>query len=275
MQQRRALILYATMTQNTEKIARSFQEVLEHYKFQVTVFRLTPSADFQGMQEQLYFDDYDIICLGSPIVAGSPLGIVTSALSLGGNGGIDKVILDQKKKKGEEAAFDPSTPLFSWRRNPAPYPGVLNPNDSRPLGVVFSTYGGGFYGSDECLATLELLKLYLNLYSVDVVGKFACCGRESGPAGYDPGVKPKGGATPAAFRDKNAPDAPVCDAVTYADAEGNEFFGSYFFHFNMNSKPSQRDLWKAKAMMADLVEDYFFSFDGARKKSLSQYISLS
>lgn len=50
----------------------------------------------------------------------------------------------------------------------SPYAGVLNKGDSRPLGIVFSTYGGGLYGSSECLPVLETLKLYLNLYSVDV-----------------------------------------------------------------------------------------------------------
>jgi flavodoxin len=82
----KALIIYATMTRNTEKIATWFKETFEHYNFETTMFRMRAKADWKGMQDKLYFDDYDVVCLGSPIVAGSPLMIVTKALSLGGGG---------------------------------------------------------------------------------------------------------------------------------------------------------------------------------------------
>ena len=43
----------------------------------------------------------------------------------------------------------------------------------------------------------------------------------------------------------------------------------------MNSKPSPRDIMKAKALAADIVEDYFYSHDGLRKEVASQYVSIS
>ncbi len=43
----------------------------------------------------------------------------------------------------------------------------------------------------------------------------------------------------------------------------------------MNDKPAARDLMKAKAMVADLVEDYFYSHDGLRKDVASSYITIS
>ena len=141
---------------------------------------------------------------------------------------------------------------------PAPH-GTYN-----PLGIVFTTYGGGFYGSNECLATLEVLKLYLELSSVKVVGKFACCGKEFGPAGLDDGVKPS----------LMGPGS-IDDPVYYKDADGNYHAGSYFFHTHMNDKPCERDFQKARALVSDLVEDYFYSYDGIRKDVASQYISIS
>ena len=33
----------------------------------------------------------------------------------------------------------------TWRRERAAYPGIFNKNCSRPYGIVFATYGGGFY----------------------------------------------------------------------------------------------------------------------------------
>jgi len=272
----KALILYASMTGNTEKIARWFKESFEHYLFDVTLFKMTPKADWKGMQEKLYFDDYDVVCLGSPIVAGAPLMIVTRVLSLGG-GGVLESRIEASSSKGNSPGGGPPTAgapdmLVRWRRKQGPYMGVLPKHEYQPLGVVFTTYGGGFYGSDECLATLELLKLYLELNDVKVIGKFACCGKEFGPAGLADGEIPK-------------PSDPNMDETTkasifrepkkYLDADGNIHYGSFFFHTHMNSKPGPRDEAKAKALIADIVEDYFFSYDGERKRPGSQYISIS
>lgn len=257
----RALILYATMTKNTEKIATWFKETFEHYNFETTMFRLAKNADWKGMQEKLYFDDYDVVCLGSPIVGGGPLMIVTKALSLGGGGALENKV-----------GGDPDMLAF-WRRKMGPYRGVLPKKEHQPLGVIFSTYGGGFYGSDECLATLELLKLYLELNDVKVIGKFACCGKESGPAGLADGAIPT--PTDPATLDEETRAAAFREPQTYQDADGNTHIGSFFFHTHMNSKPGPRDEAKARALIADIVEDYFFSYDGERKRVGSQYISIS
>lgn len=40
MKQRRALILYATMTKNTEKVATWFKETFEQYNWDVTFIRV-------------------------------------------------------------------------------------------------------------------------------------------------------------------------------------------------------------------------------------------
>ncbi|NTV91572.1 MAG: hypothetical protein HGA22_14635, partial [Clostridiales bacterium] len=210
MKTRRALILYATMTHNTEKIAAWFKETFEHYCWEVTYFKMAADSDWAGMQERLYFDDYDVVCIGSPIVAGAPLQIVIKAMSLGGGGALEKDVQLKIDSKDKETAAPPAKPSGKWRRNRAPYAGVLNRQDSRPLGIVFTTYGGGFYGSGECLPVLELLKHYLALNSVDVIGKFACGGRETGPAGYPAGTKPKLEFRPGS-KGVDIPDADVCD----------------------------------------------------------------
>ena len=69
MKQRRALILYATMTKNTEKVANWFQETFEYYNWEVQMIRLKGKMDWTEYEGKTFFDDYDVICLGSPIVA--------------------------------------------------------------------------------------------------------------------------------------------------------------------------------------------------------------
>jgi len=274
MKKRSALILYATMTHNTEKIATWFKDTFENYNWDITFFRVAPNADWSGMKEKLYFDDYDVICLGSSIVGGAPLQPVIKAFSFGGGGALEKEVqgnIDAKKKEGAAA---PAKPVGIWRRNTSPYPGVLNRTDSHPIGVVFCTYGGGFYGSNECLATMETLKLYLEQHSVDVIGKFACGGKETGPAGYALGEKPKAEFRPGTQKD-SLPDADVCDPVIYQMKDGTEMPGAYFFHYNLEEKPGPREEAKAKAFISDLVEDYFMTYDGERNQVLSQIISIS
>lgn len=272
MKQRKALILYATMTSNTEKIATAFESVFDAYNWSVKRIRIRNQKELAERQDELYFDNYDVIALGSPIVGGMPLQPVIQAFSLGGGGKLEQSV--GKELRGEKGQVPDQPPKGKWRRHDAPYAGVLNKPDSRPLGIVFCTYGGGFYGSEEAMPVLNTLKLYLNTYSVDVQGFFACGGREHGPAGYPMGVKPKAVFRPGPL-DPSLPDAPVCDPVVYTMKDGTKKYGSYFFHYDLNSKPGPRELAKANAFAADFIEDFFMTYDGERNPPLSRIISIS
>lgn len=271
---RRALILYATMTKNTEKVAGWFQETFEKYGWQVVCVRIAANTDWAALQEQVYFDDYDLVALGSPIVAGQPLQPVIKALSFGGGGNLEKEVQDKLDSKQADAAAPAAKPGGAvWRRTHSPSPGMPNHQGPRPYGVVFTTYGGGFYGTNEAAATLDTLKMYLNLNNVDVIGRFSCAGRETGPAGYPLGVKPKADFVPGKRND--GPDADVCDAVMYQMGDGTLVPGSYFFHYDCHSKPGPREEAKARAFISDIVEDYFMTFDGTPNPPYSEIWSLS
>lgn len=278
MKQRRALILYATMTKNTEKVAAWFKETLEAYNWEVTFVKMLAPKQMERYQDQLYFDDYDLIALGSPIVGGAPLQNVIKNMSMGAGGNLEKEVQtkldDNKTGSSSAAAAAPAMPGVQWRREQAPYAGVLRRGDSRPLGIVFCTYGGGFYGSGECMPVLEMLKLYLTQNNVDVVGKFSCAGKETGPAGFAVGVKPPKFFIPGP-KGRDVPPADVPDAILYQMADGTEKPGSYFFHYDCESKPGPREEAKAKAFISDMVEDYFMSYDGVVPPPLSEILSIS
>ena len=267
----KALILYSSLTGNTEKIALCFQETLEHYGFSVDFMKVTSKLNISRD-----FSAYDLVCLGSMIIAGSPAKVLSKKLSLGGGDGAptgdpmpaggpggppsvpDLSGMPQGGGDGTVGSGDNTPMAASYAGGPSPH------GTYQPLGLVFTTYGGGFYGSNETMATLELLKLYLELQNVVVVGKFSCCGKETGPAGLSDGEIPVtfGGV-------KLEPP------VYYKDADGRYHAGSFFFHTHMNDKPCDRDLNKARYLMADLIEDYFFTNDGIRRNAASQYISIS
>ena len=274
MEKRRALILYASMSGNTEKVANWFRETFEYYNWDVQMIKLKGRMDWSEYAGRTYFDDYDVVCLGSPIVAGLPLQPVIDALSLNGDG---TLLTDIKKElSGEKSGQDDKvTPAGSrWRRQAAPYPGIYDKRNRRPYGIAFTTYGGGFYGSCECLGVLNTLEVFLRNYDADIVGEFACGGREHGPAGLPVGVKPRAYFSPGP-KGKDAPPADVCDAVSYTLADGTVTPGSYFFHYNNNEKPGAREEAKARAFIADIVEDYFMTYDGERFIGISRVISIS
>lgn len=274
MKKRRALIMYATMTKNTEKVANWFKETFERYNWDVTYIRIKNNMDWFPWAGQTYFDDYDVVCLGSPIVGGGPLQAILKAFSFGGGGDLEKSVQQKLDSKEKDASMPAVAAGGTFRKERAAYPGIYNKNCSRPYGIVFSTYGGGFYGARECNGTLAMLELYLRNYDCDIVGKFACGGKETGPAGYDPGVKPKADFIPGP-KGKEAPDADVCDAVIYEMADGTKMPGSYFFHYNCNAKPGPREEAKARAFIEDIVEDYFMTYDGEPFPPFSQVISIS
>ena len=170
----RALILYSSITGNTEKIAQSFKDELEHYRFQVDMLKITSKLEISRD-----FSDYDLVCLGSPIIAGSPTKVVMKKLSLGG-GGSQPTGDPPSEKDGPMAGGPPpgmppmnepmngagtfdNTPLAATYAGGPPPHGIY-----QPLGLVFTTYGGGFYGSNEALATLETLKLYLEQLDISI-----------------------------------------------------------------------------------------------------------
>ena len=215
-----------------------------------------------------------LVLLGSPIVGGAPLQPVIKALSFGAGGALEKDVqknLDDKKADAAAPAAKPGG--AQWRRTHAPSPGMPNHSGPRPYGIAFTTYGGGFYGPNEAEAVLATLKQYLNLNNVDVIGRFSCAGKETGPAGYPVGVKPKADFVPGKRND--GPDADVCDAVMYQMADGSLRPGSYFFHYDCESKPGPREEAKARAFMSDVIEDYFMTFDGTPNPPYSEILSLS
>jgi hypothetical protein len=284
---RRALILYATMTKNTERIALAMKESFEYYNWECNCIRLKKSNNWAELQDKLYFDDYDVVALGSPIVAGYPLTIINKLFSLGAGGELENNVQKmvdagtgfqmnhdtmkgphpegQELPGGPEGAPDgaPGSGGPAWRRRSCAYPGGPVRDNYQPLGIVFTTYGGGFYGSSESEATLSALKLFLGLQNVSVVGTFACCGKEFGPAGVEEGQKPN------VMGPGTVPD-PI-----YYDTKAGKVQGSYFFHNQMWGHPNDRDILKAKFLVADLVEDYFMTFDGQRGFVHSEYISMS
>ena len=274
---RKALILYSSVTGNTEQIAHAFADALTEHLFEVESIRIG-KHDFE--KEPRYFEDYDLVCIGSPIMAGLPHQNMMKLLGLYGN---------EKVHFNHQSPETMASPLEFFLAGHPSY---------ETKGVVFCTYSGYFYGPDEALATLELEKLYLETKGVKVVGEFCCNGKEV----FHDAVNMVGaimnvGVNRSAEmlqRFKDDPNDPMFDRLTPEQREGMErcakdtkhwpfdtmvetdgLPGSVFWHYDCMKRPHERDILKARIFMSDLVEDYFLTATGKPRRSGAIYKVIS
>ena len=293
---KKALILYASITKNTERVANWFKETFEHYGMEVTMIKvLNGKRWLEGNEDKLFFDDYDVVCLGSPIIGGSPMKCMLTHFSAGAASSLEDNVAKNAERglgfnaggaggfaEGEVKDGGPGMPppppggpgmapppggpggppdMIAWRRESVmTYPGGPHkPGMYKPLGIAFTTYGGGFCGPSECLPVLQLLTLYLEDKGAKVIGRFACPGKEFGPAGLDDGETPMQIHEPPVY---------------YKDADGKYHAGGFFHHTSNNQNPAPRHEAQARAFIASIVEDHFYTWDGKRREPDSEYVSI-
>jgi hypothetical protein len=278
------------------KIAEAFQEGMRECCFEVTMAQFG-KHDFK--KDPVYFDDYDLICLGSPVLAALPHQRIIKALSLGSDAA-----------PGEQPVFERhmAETMEKIAQGNAPDIGDMDPMtifaDPPPptrKGVVFATYSGYMYGPGEALATLELERVFLELKKCSVIGEYCATGAEVFHNAVDTvsfilGIGVNQGSQ--ALQDyKDDPNAPQFEELTPSQREVldrcandkthwpfetmkpvekfGEKPGSVFWHYDQMNRPNERDLIKAKTFMLDLCEDYFLTVTGKPRRSGSVYISHS
>ena len=275
---RKAIILYSSITGNTEQIAQKFYDVFKAYNFDVQLEKVHPSRDW--VKEPVYFDDCDILCIGSPVIAALPYKELSSVIGWSGK--------HVEFFKG--ARPDPSNP------------------PRLKLGVAFATFGGTVAGPRECIATLELEKEYLQLYGFTPVAQFACPGKQLRHGPVDElNEKLKidiDDAQALLQRYKEDPkasefeemDLKTLEIVKRAaesedtDQEGNTLMaglrnmaendplgngmpGSRFFHYDLQNRPNERDLTMADLFIREIIEDFFLTMDGEIRRPLGTIYS--
>lgn len=272
----KALIVYTSLTNNTHQVAETLAGVFRAFHIEPTLARLKPKYK-GGPIEEYYPEDYDFLCLGSPIIAALPYLNFNACVG------------DQEDHKQRN--------LVLRRRSPISQP------DKKRYGIAFTTYGGTFSGPRECLATLSILKAYLRTYGHVPVGEFACCGRELRHNSVDTlGDKlkmniPDAQAMMSRFRE-NPDDAEFqamspemrktleeLSGVSADESFGGSLFrdndplgigkpGQSFWHYDMMERPSRRDLMKAQYLLETILEDYLLTGDGTPRPPEAVYKSI-
>ncbi len=263
----KALILYASMTGNTELVAKQFQSTIEHYGWSVTAVKLEPDTDLVG--SQIFLDNYDLLLLGSPVISSAPSELVSKHLGL----------VEQ----------DPPR-LYT---NPLFYPGSPFRPEDTPLGVVFATYSGETFGPHEALATLDIQQIYLEYLYIDVIGRFACPGKKLAKDLLEILAQELGTDLQTASnlvshyrQDPHAPQLQCCseDALAlmhqllyqqHARPQHTPgFISPGSWHWDLDTRPNARDLQKADIFLQEVLEGYFMG-ENLPKPTKSVFTSIA
>jgi hypothetical protein len=183
--QKKALVIYASRTNNTTKVAERFKSTLESNGWQCEIFKIAQNSDPMSVPYDL--KAYDLVCAGSGVRMHAPYAELLHVLRVPVYGFDPRIMLkstegiqltDEEKKKMQAAMSNRSGGGGHGKV-------VLGPDAKKALSFV--TYGGHEFGPAEALPALEWINLELAHLKVEIVGKFCCPGKfedTNNPAGY-------------------------------------------------------------------------------------------
>ena len=156
---KRSLIMYASRTNNTTKVAERFKSTLERNGWQCDIFKIQQKGD--PMAFPYYnFKDYDLICLGSGINMHVPYEELFEVIRVPRYHGVPGVKELVKGTGGQGPLHEKI---------------VLSPDF--PKCISFVTFGGMEFGPWEAQPALDLINVEMAHNRVTPVGTFCCPGR--------------------------------------------------------------------------------------------------
>jgi flavodoxin len=179
---KRSLIMYASRTNNTTKVAERFKSTLEKNGWQCDIHKIEQNSDPMAFPYNI--KDYDLVCAGSGIRMHSPYAELLHVIRAPIYGFDPRIMLkmtegipltdeDNKKMKAAGGGAPNHSKI------------VLGPGARKTL--AFATYGGYEFGPGEAQPALDWINLEMAHLHVEIVGKFCCPGKflpTDNPAGY-------------------------------------------------------------------------------------------
>lgn len=254
----KSLILYESMTGNTEKVALRFKETFEKNGWGCDAIRVDKHTDVEKLPYNV--EEYDLLCVGGPVIESRP------------SKQINRILFN-----------NPDTMMYRGK-NPSPrlkkirsrmFSGADVSIPAPTKGIVFVTYGGAPPEAEPSIHLLAHLMSYMN---IKCIGQFACRGTEPRHASvnYLADRWYQGSTEDAADtigRYEREPDHPefasltkeeralLDEAVkdTLPDPEGTPMPvpGEERPAFLMPrvQRPSDRDLMKAEIFLGEIIEE--------------------
>jgi flavorubredoxin len=167
-----SLIVYASQTGNTEKIALRFKKAFENMGWKCDAFKVTQDTDFS----KLPFDyhNYDFLCIGTPNIFKKP------------SDEINNYFLPHLP--GQPPPSPPTNMSDNAEVQSTPVePIKFGPNDKK--GVVFASYSGIYLGPKEVEPVLSYMSVLMEWQlRFQCVGRFSCPGKYPRHTGWYKGL---------------------------------------------------------------------------------------
>lgn len=179
---KRSLIMYASRTNNTTKVAERFKSTLERNGWQCDVFKIEQNSDPMAFPYNI--KDYDLVCAGSGIRMHSPYVELLHVIRAPIYGYDPRIML--KMTEGIELTEEDRKKMQAAGGG-APSHGKISVGPGAKKALSFATYGGYEFGPGEAGPALDWINLEMAHLHVEIVGKFCCPGKflpADNPAGY-------------------------------------------------------------------------------------------
>lgn len=171
---KRGLVIYATRTNNTTKVAERFKSTLEKNGWQCDLVKIEQNSD--PMAVPFNHKSYDLICAGSGVRMHAPYAELLHVLRVPIYGFDPRIML--KMTEGQQPTEEEREKMqVGMKSNRGRSHGkiVLGPEAGKALSFV--TYGGHELGPEEAQPALDWINLELAHLEVEIVGKFCCPGK--------------------------------------------------------------------------------------------------
>jgi hypothetical protein len=169
---KKCLIMYATHTKNTEKVALRFKATFEKNGWICDMFKVRRNAD-DILRPPINLVDYDFLCVGSGIIAHLPYNEIIYVLKRLIYGADPRLVIRSRDQdipyiKEPVTGELPDINLVHRRIN-------LRPDAKKA--IVFVTYSGLEFGPKEAVPSLDLLALEVEHLEFRCIGTFCCPGK--------------------------------------------------------------------------------------------------
>ena len=175
-EQLKSLIIYSSMTGNTEKVALRFKQAFEKKGWQCDAFKIDENTDVKN--PPFKFEDYDFCCVGSYVFLELPTEEIVNLMCKNPQSGhcgqpTREEVARQRLLRNNPKYLPPAErPPEGTKLRP---PGKIVPGPKK--GVVFVTYSGMHLGPKEAIAALAHLELELEHLGFECAGRFCCPGK--------------------------------------------------------------------------------------------------
>ena len=166
----KCLILYASNTGNTEKVALRFKSSFEKHGWECDVFKCDRKTDIHHLPFNL--EDYDFLCAGSGVILHTPYNELLMVIRKLIYGEDPRPML---RNRGEEIIYM-KDPIPEIPREKRPSHRKIYLTDTKHA-AVFITYAGYEFGPKEAVPALQLLALEIEHLGYRCIGQFCCPGR--------------------------------------------------------------------------------------------------